>query len=460
MNLKSLYWRYFEKMKQLNRIMGEVAEYVYAILCLLKLYVWDRANEDSTRCRKACYDILFISYFSYPYASDYGTQRINKFIKYLNECGLSQILVTTKPRSGRILDDSINELPENILVVRTPEMAATELRRKKVLVPDDYITWFRTCRKEIENILRHGSVSVLFATAPPYTNLLIGCYISCKYGIPIICDFRDPWNKIDVSTWGMRGNIRKLLNAKLERFVLKVSKYVIMADNETYYREYFLCSRSLENKIVGILNGYDEDDFARIEGVVKRDDRQLTISLVGNIYSENSVTYICNGFNLLKIKRPDIFHKVVLEYAGPASHHMRRISNEVGVKVVDHGYVSHEEAIKVRMRSDLQIFVQPENFKTHVMSGKIYEMIRTPVPIMALVSEGSEVARLIRETNTGEAVGQWDSSKFAESIVRVYEWRAQGRYEHSPNWKAIEKYSRRDQGKKLYALIAEFRNHR
>ncbi len=430
----------------------DMIAYVYAMIKCITVRPYRIKKRSAGSFGRPSYDVMCVSYFSYPYASDYGTQRLNKFIKYMHRAGLQLVLFTTAPGSNRILDYSTDSLPTSVSTVRTRERVSTGLRGKKWLLPDDYVPWFSTAVRSIEAFLKHNDAKVIVATAPPYTNLLVGYYISRKYSIPLIADFRDPWNKIDVGSWRTRGKIRCVINKELEKAVLKQSKNIICADNSRWFKEYFiLWNKQIENKTLSILNGYDEDDFQIASSNVS-DRGKFIVSWIGNVYSIKSVDYVREGLRALKKRSPDVFDEILLEYAGPASHHIRKLKEE-GIVVVDHGYVSHTEALRLRFRAQVQLFVQPEYFKKHVMSGKIYEMIRTPVAILALVNEDSDVADLIRRTNTGISIKQTNAEKFAEAILTYYAKWKNGTYDFAPDCGEIKKYSRGEQIDKLIRLV-------
>jgi len=453
MGLRQIYWVIYRNIKGVWRAICYIYDYFYAFLCLMTCHFKIGRKCNPTTKARPTVDVLVCSYYMHPYASDYGTQRINKFIKYMHASGLNQVVLGTDPSDARILDYSSDPLPKGVSVVRTPERVASVFRRKKYFVPDDYIVWFRHAIKLIDDTIKRNRIQAVLATAPPYTNLLLGYYVSRKYGVPLISDFRDPWSKIDVNTWAMKGKIRRMVSETLEKLVLKCSKVIVLADDKQYADEFLVSVQGdMKEKIITILNGYDEEDFEGLGDQYKKRSGKFVISLVGNIYSYECLKYIIDGFRFLRKSCPDLFSDLIFEYAGPASHHIEKLRDE-GVHLIDHGYVSHAEAIRVRFRSDLQLFVQPENFKRHVMSGKIYEMIRTPAPILALVNVDSSVARLIRETNTGEVVAQRNAEAFADTIVQCYKkWKDGERY-HTPNWSEVVKYSRREQAKKLVDVI-------
>ena len=62
--------------------------------------------------------LLFISYYSPPYNSALGTQRLSKFIKYLSRSGWKIALVTTAPRAQWEIDKQAEVLPSTVDTIR------------------------------------------------------------------------------------------------------------------------------------------------------------------------------------------------------------------------------------------------------------------------------------------------------------------------------------------------------
>ena len=87
----------------------------------------------------------------------------------------------------------------------------------------------------------------------------------------------------------------------------------------------------------------------------------------------------------------------------------------------DLGYVSHRDSIRIRMRSHLQLFAQPLNFKKHVMSGKIYEILRVGVPVLALTHLDGGVSSLLGRASAGVVLDPRDTEGAATELQRAFD---------------------------------------
>jgi hypothetical protein len=106
-------------------------------------------------------------------------------------------------------------------------------------------------------------------------------------------------------------------------------------------------------------------------------------------------------------------------YAG-ANGQMILTRDSLPMRVIDHGFVTHQRANELRMRSHVQLFAQPMAFAAHVSSGKIFEMIRAGVPILAIHRSGGTVSRLLADTRTGVVFEPQDAASVAVALKRLF----------------------------------------
>lgn len=392
--------------------------------------------------------LLIVSYYAAPYKSKYGTQRISKFAKFLAATGWKVIFLVTSPLKDYEIDLNADPLPENVEVVRIDAMPKHPFDGDGMFPPDDFVFWVPHFTKAILKILAERQVDLMLATVPPYSVALAAALASARAGVPLVCDFRDPWSKVS-SGWMLKSGIARWASAALERGVLKIAKAVVMVDELRYVSDYFAdSSRELRDKVVSIRNGYDDDDFAESDAAPNAlasaaDDALFVISYVGVLYSEENASNILSMFECFSRSHPDKARRILLEYAG-GNGAMLTSRAIAGVRVVDNGYLSHSDAIALRKRSAVQLFAQPATTHAHVSSGKIYEMIRSGVPILALTRSDGTVTRLIEETRTGSTFDPREVEGAANALGHMFDqWVALGKVSIDPDLERIGAYSRK-----------------
>jgi len=401
--------------------------------------------------------VLFVSYYAPPYKSSYGTQRVTKFTKYLRKIGWQVTFLTTQPARNYEIDSKGEAFVDGINVCHVPGIVDHPLMRKGILPPDDFVIWAPTAVTGIKNIIQATPIDVIVATAPPYTNMLAAAVCSVRSGIPLVTDFRDPWTKID-TYWIIKNTFSKYISKFLEAKVLKVSSRVVMTDEKFYYSDFFPENLSgIKEKVVSITNGFDEADFLNIPfgEAQEKSTKSFIFSYVGGLYSEENAQAILNVLIEWARHYPDDMKNVIFEYAGSDGKLLKDATN-IGINYLDHGYVSHVIANQIRDRCSVQIFAQPTEFKAHVLSGKIFEMIRNPKPILALTRQDGAVARLLKETNTGITFTAKDTVAAAQLLKMWYDlWRQSGHIKYEAVQTAVAQYSREHLTVKLSDVLEE-----
>lgn len=410
----------------------------------------DAARTASSGSRR----LLIVSYYSPPYKSSLGTQRLNKYMKYLRRKGWHIVLLTTQPTEDWEWDREAELIPEGVEVVRIAKASPRSgLIRKGFFVPDDYFRWVTPAVQVANRIIEEKDISIILSTAPPYSNLLVGALSSYEKRIPFVTDFRDPWTRIDFE-WVIERPILRELNRWLEKRILPVSDTIIMADDIEYYEDYFVdASESIRSKLVSITNGYDEEDFADLPALSISVER-FVVSYIGSFYDQETYDNVIGIFRAWKELYPEDLEHVVFSYAGNSSKFFAE-DRELPMELKDHGFVSHQTAIALRSESTLQMFSQPLHFKPHFYSGKIFEMIRSGPPILAVTPAEGAVARLIEETVTGFTVKPGDYRSGAAIMKQIFgQWRS-GTLRSCTNHEAVRKYSREAAAKKLDAELGK-----
>jgi len=436
-NIKKLYWKFLEAKTNLVNLFNDHYDQVRVFFILLARSNKHRDLEGNQFAKK----MLFISFYSPPYASYFGTQRLTKFLKYWNRKGWDITLLTTAPKPGTPQDTS-SELEEtNVHIVRT---LATSFKSiflgNKEFIPDNYIHWIRPAVSAADQIIQSEKPSVIVATVPPYSNAIAAKISAHKHGLPLVIDFRDPWTCIDV-VWVIRNKFLRYLNGLIEKSVLNFSQLVIIADELEYLSSFFPNGDRWKHKVKSITNGYDEEDFSNILLAHDCDD-YFKISYIGGIYDEETFINITAPIREWVNQHPDDLSSLKLVYAGNSKFFDN--DSSIPFKIENYGTVSHDEAIKLRFESHVQLFAQPSHFKPHVYSGKIFEMIRTPVPILAITNPLSSPAKLIKTTNTGVVFAPEDVHEAAFFLKTTFEkWKA-GKSDYSPDKDKITAFSRKN----------------
>ena len=105
------------------------------------------------------------------------------------------------------------------------------------------------------------------------------------------------------------------------------------------------------------------------------------------------------------------------------------------------GYVNHNRSINFIQNAELLLLYLPCS-TAYILPGKLFEYIRTGVPILALVPLHGDAAQIIRTTRTGFVVDPDDIENIGKTVNQLYHQWQNGGLKLCPNMDEINKYSR------------------
>jgi hypothetical protein len=366
--------------------------------------------------------ILFITYMFPPFNAS-GAVRTGKVAKYLTDSGHEVKVISCANQS---LDNQLPlEIPKkNIeytpwLNVNSPivvslggkkKVAAKGylpsskhlpnwiqklgyLYRHLVNFPDGQIGWYPFAMKAGNRLISKWFPDLIFASASPFTTLLVASALSRKHNIPWIAELRDLWSdnhNFIGPTW------RQLLERKLESRILKSACGLVTVSEplkETLNSKY-----SIPCKVV--TNGFDPEDTSISPGI-PFSNGIVKIVYTGQVYSHEQNP--SNLFLALQQMGNDK-EKVRIHFYGRHIEFVEQlaISYNVSHLIEVHEPVSHKESLSLQAGSDILLLLpgQSPAWKG-VYTGKLFEYLGARRPILCIGNTDGVAAHLIRERNAG-----------------------------------------------------------
>jgi len=372
-----------------------------------------------------------------------GVQRTLKFAKYLLQHNWQPVVITISPRKyfavdefllAEALDSGIiiertSKKPLNVsqIVTRVPKERLRWIRNRisqLFFVPDGKIFWKRKALKKIAEIWKkYDGFQLVYATAPPYTDFLIGQEVKKKYKIPLVVDYRDAW--VDSPVLNFYPTLfHKRANIKLERRVLKDANIVITTNRRV---KEMLISRygNIEYNDVKIFShGYDSEDFehALLKKLPLTNKMRITYS--GSFYTRNPKFYF-NSIKKFFTSHPELKDKVEFLFLGLFTKEYLKYAKHLGILDALNlpGYVNHGECIKYLLASDvLFLLISRGENEDAAMPGKVGEYIGSRKNIIACIPDGVTKKQL-EKYNAIKFVPDEDPDKIAGAMYEYYKLR-------------------------------------
>lgn len=390
--------------------------------------------------------VIFVTYY-WPPAGGIGVLRCLKIAKYLRSFDWEPVIFTSTQDSYQFIDDQ-NEVPGNIEVIRVHGFNPTETfksisgRKKEVplvditvtpatkhkwldklgiwirgnfFIPDARSFWARPAIRAIEEWLQRNNCHAIFSDGPPHTNTLVALKIANKYGIPWLADFQDPWTQADYYGHMKIGWIANKIHQSMERKVLQRANLVTIASP----------SWAVDLKELGRSNaevlyyGYDESDFIDYRPENKPGFIVFHGGLLGR---DRNPTPFIQAIAKLKDQIERDIGPLQIRLAGGVDDGVIQDFKNAGLgsNLELLGMISRKDVLLEISTSHLLILPinRAANAKGRI-PGKLFELMRSQKPILALGPTDGDVSKLLEATGTGKTFTYEDYSGCQEFLSEL-----------------------------------------
>lgn len=390
--------------------------------------------------------VLIITYY-WPPAGGPGVQRWLKFVKYLPHFNVEPIVYVPENATYPLIDfDLEKDITEDLKIIKHPikepyKIAAlfskkgtknissgiiTERKQQSFIermllyvrgnffIPDARVGWVSPSVSFLSHYIKENAIDTVITTGPPHSMHLIGLELQKRFKIKWIADFRDPWTSIGYHKELKLSQKASQKHLDLEKNVLN-SADTIITTSFTTKKEF---EKITSKPIYVITNGYD------VENIEKPPlDTFFTISHIGSLLSKRNPTILWTVLNELinenESFRKDFRLKLIGKVSSEILNSIATFNLKDHVEVI--GYVSHKNALKYQRSTQVLLLIEIDSFETiGIIPGKLFEYMAAERPIIAIGPKGSDVEKIVFETNTGTYFIYEEKQKLKEYILMCY----------------------------------------
>ena len=413
--------------------------------------------------------ILIITYY-WPPSGGSGVQRWMYFAKHLRLLGWEPVVITVDERQASFptLDPSLLKEVDGIRVIKTqtreplrwysrlvsgnnrggiPQgVVKTKSLFQKIaayirgnyFIHDARKGWIPFALKAAKKLLKEESFSYLITTGPPHSTHLIGLALKDTYPISWWADFRDPWADLfyNASLYRTQKSIAK--DQALEKLVLQKANGILTTLGGKLHDQ--LKAIAPKQTFTALPNGYDADLMASIMGMPPKGIFHVVFT--GLLTHNQEYDSVIKA--LAKFQEQ---HAIQLSLSGQIS---TEIFTEIQkalplIKVINRGYLSHKEAVKLIKNAHLLLNFIFKGAQTQMISGKLLEYMATGVPILSIGDPDSEAGRFLMQGSCAKmlkAEQVFEMEVFIESLLK-------GNIVVTNNFPALQDWSRKAICKRL-----------
>jgi glycosyltransferase involved in cell wall biosynthesis len=333
-------------------------------------------------------------------------------------------------------------------------------------LPDSAAGWRRHAVRAGRVLAARWRPDVILASGAPWTSLVVGHDLAARLGVPWVAELRDLWSgnhTTFVSNWR-----KKTVDSWYEARVLRTAAGLVTVSEPLAAK---LRARYPRQSVHVVLNGFDDEDYARIR-VAERNgkfesnasnladapsgDTMLRLLYTGEI--NRDMLPLLDGIRLLA---GDASH-VRLEIVGPQSPDVQArytsIAKAYGVgdTCVWRPPVPHAEASELQQAADVLVLLLHDSPNdAGVYTGKLFEYVGARRPILLAGTTSGVAAELIREREIGYA-----ESAPERIAARIRDWirekHDRGRIA-PPSGRSIDDLSRASQTARYAAILEQVR---
>lgn len=296
----------------------------------------------------------------------------------------------------------------------------TQLLGRRLLVPDENVSWNVTAIPAAIRIVRREGIDVVLTTSPPSSVHLIGAAVQKATGVRWVADLRD-----SLVAHPHRRAERLAVRAK-EQGEHAVARLVasradgIVAVSDAIADE--VRARSPKGPVTTIANGSDFDDFA---GLAHRPSDRFRITHTGSFFGKRDPRPF-----LTAVQRSNLAD-VVVRFLGDFRAADREWAETLGLgdRLELIPYAPRRRSLELQRDSEALLLLIPDagGRGRGVLSGKVFEYLAAERPILAVVPPDGAAAALIRDTGAGVVVAPDDVDGMADALRDLHaRWRSGG----------------------------------
>ena len=381
--------------------------------------------------------LLLIAYF-YPPLGGPGVQRPAKLVKYLEQFNVSTDVITVKDIVFHSTDNKLLKEDKAHKIIRTSSFDPMSILKKisnpktgkavyfktpekykkiirNIFPIDDKIGWLPFVLRAGKKLFKKNRYDAVMATIGPYTSGIAAYKLAKKNKLPLIIDYRDHWTLNPYITFfskfheiHSRGWENKILHFAL--VIIVVSKTM----KEDIIREF---GEVLRNKIKVIYNGWDANDFSNF--VIMKNEK-LLIKYIGNFYGYRTTKYFIEALELLR-SRNQLSDNFLIEFTG--NYYAETVDHIANSKVAHiikvNSQIEHKEAIKSLMDCDALLLFIASHKGNGVLTGKLFEYLRSRKEILAMVPPEGEAAEILKQNKHELICKMEDIEMIAKNFLKL-----------------------------------------
>lgn len=411
-----------------------------------------------------------------------GVQRPLKIGKYLAKEGIEVTFLVPKVASYHISDpsllDELEDVSDRIRIIRVGKGAPSHSALRNWIfshyrtllsrlvtwmtswfyLPDNKKSWIKPALESALDAHQRTPFDIVFATASPYSNLLLAAELKNVLKVPVIMDLRDDWLHSHLLSYPTKWHYIRM--AALEKRILQTADEITVINRGVQKSIQDRLSFGVIPKVLS--NGFDPEDFDATSASLTTEKRALFpedkfhILYNGLFYGAQQPDSFLQGV-LLAVKRKPILRSILcLHFQGDYFQRHENLADRLTLTnmIRIHGNLPHKESVAGLQLADLLWVIVPnQSYSEAHTPGKLFEYFGSLKPVLGLVGKGV-TKELLQQYGACYFGNPDDPETIADAILQAYEdWKTN--QQPVGNREFIQQFDRASQGKYIHHWILE-----
>ena len=390
--------------------------------------------------------VLIITYY-WPPSGGAGVQRWLRFVKRMRDFGWEPLIYTVDNPNYALLDEGlVNEVPENVKIIKHPIKEPNNLFSKKkskgnlyklqeqkgntrsfiqkvswfirgnFFIPDARFMWIKPSVRVLYKIIKEENIDLIVSTGPPHSLHLIGKKLKEKLNIPWIADFRDPWTSMDYLDEMFLTNFAKNKHARLEKQVITSADKVVVV-GRTMYNE-FLANHKVESSI--IYNGFEQEANTETTFTL---DAKFSIVHIGSFLKNRNCIDLWTVLAELVFENEEFKEHLEIKLIGNVAPIVLESIDALNLTPYLNRieYVPFEET-QSHLHSAQTLLLPIDRIPNaeFVLTGKLFEYLKSKRPVLLIGPIKGDAADIVENCNAGYSCNFDDKQMIKNTVLKMF----------------------------------------
>ncbi len=246
-------------------------------------------------------------------APDGTVRRDEVWAAHLEECGVHIVKTKTISRVEMLSGGHVKTFAPALLKIRRwfSQWSAQ---------PDVYTSWRKEAKPLIDDLIKEHSINMLFASAPPFSNVTLTQEVAEESNIPFAFDYGDVWQGNPAHS--LPTPIHRKRSSGMEMEALRKAAVILSSTRRTK-EDLLRRFRFLNHEEIMIVpHGFNADE---LEGLQAEPSEQLLITAYQDFYPNASPKPMLKALRTLLTKRPELRSRIHVSIIGIVREQHRRL---------------------------------------------------------------------------------------------------------------------------------------